>query len=273
MSRMRGRKTVENKLARQYRRSIVAGTPDIEARNRLLVLNLPLIRSAARKLHVTNQRHTAIAELVNVGCIGFLRGLERFDPSMGYRISTFCLYWVKNAIHEHVRESRWTRYMPEAEYRLVMKMHTAMAKLPTGFSAFTDLTALASALNIHEADCHRLFAISQAFLSTETPQSRNGKLKLIDTLVAGAGQRSDGFVSAYEEAARLLAEAMLSLSAEERKALKSWYFDRPYADYMSFEHDVFVDTSSKRRKAILAKLRKVPAVHQARRVLLDFQDR
>jgi RNA polymerase sigma-32 factor len=46
-----------------------------------------------------------MSEVISEGNIGLMRAVERFDPEMGFRLTTYAMWWIKSAIHEHILRS------------------------------------------------------------------------------------------------------------------------------------------------------------------------
>jgi RNA polymerase primary sigma factor len=221
----------ELELTRRYRKSLAQGTPDLEARDALLDAHMGMIEAAAALLRLTNKRHVETRELVHEGCCGFYQGLDRFDPEKGNRVSTYCLYYVKNAMHQHIRDIRFNDYVGEDDYRLLMKMNSEMAKQPMRFNGSVEIADVAAILKISERQCHELFTLTRSFFPLEMGLSRNGDLKLLNVLPADKDARTEEFIAAQEELAALIDEGLSHLSEAQREAVKSYYLHRPYADY------------------------------------------
>ncbi|NRA39472.1 MAG: sigma-70 family RNA polymerase sigma factor, partial [Planctomycetes bacterium] len=96
----------------QVSRKIRAG--DMEARQFMIQSNLRLVVSVAR--HFENQG-LQILDIIEEGNIGLMRAVERFDPDMGCRFSTYGVHWIKQAIRrallEKVKNIRVPAYMSE----------------------------------------------------------------------------------------------------------------------------------------------------------------
>jgi hypothetical protein len=77
--------------------SLRTATDDAAAqlRRRLIESNLRLVVSMARKLGAPG---LSMLDLVQEGNLGLLRAAERYDPTKGYRFSTFATWWVRDAI-------------------------------------------------------------------------------------------------------------------------------------------------------------------------------
>jgi len=73
----------EVELTNQYYR-----TKDVKIRNEIAAHNLRLVIKIANE-YPKNQ------ELISEGCIGLIHGIERFDPTRGYKLSTYVSYWIR----------------------------------------------------------------------------------------------------------------------------------------------------------------------------------
>ena len=79
---------------------------DLAARDRLILAFQPLVRRIARKYTLCSSAAVEdlnLEDLVSEGQPGLIRALDKFDPSLGYRFSTYARWWVKEAIIKYVR--------------------------------------------------------------------------------------------------------------------------------------------------------------------------
>ena len=75
----------------------------LRARARIVKANLRLVALVAER--AARPAHVALEDALQAGCIGLLRGAEKFDPARGYKISTFCYWWIRQAITLEVDRS------------------------------------------------------------------------------------------------------------------------------------------------------------------------
>ena len=68
-----------------------------KAYDRFFCANLRLVVFAAKK-HIVKVQHMSIDDLVQEGCMGLARSIEKFDPERGYKFSTYAYWWIRQAI-------------------------------------------------------------------------------------------------------------------------------------------------------------------------------
>jgi RNA polymerase sigma-B factor len=86
--------------------------PSIKIRNQLVNLNIGLVRREA--YHWKNQCQESFEDLMQVGSIGLINAIERFDVSKGNAFSSFAVPYIKGEIQHYLRDKSPTVRMPRA---------------------------------------------------------------------------------------------------------------------------------------------------------------
>lgn len=86
--------------------------PTIKLRNQLVNLNIGLVRREA--YHWKNQCQESFEDLMQVGSIGLINAIERFDVSKGNAFSSFAVPYIKGEIQHYLRDKSPTVKMPRA---------------------------------------------------------------------------------------------------------------------------------------------------------------
>jgi RNA polymerase sigma-B factor len=81
-----------------------------ELRNQIMELNLGLVKKEAR--HWVNQCHESYEDLLQVGCIGLIRAIERFDLEKGNAFSSFAIPYIRGEIQHYLRDKSCTVRIP-----------------------------------------------------------------------------------------------------------------------------------------------------------------
>lgn len=81
----------------EYALAVRAKQGDNEAKNKLICANLRLVISIAKK-YAASTKSLELLDLIQEGNLGLLKAVERYEPSLGFRFSTYATWWIRQAI-------------------------------------------------------------------------------------------------------------------------------------------------------------------------------
>lgn len=127
-----------------------------EARDHMIQANLRLVVSIAK--HFRN-RGLPMEDLVNEGNVGLVNAVDRFDPNMGSRFSTYAGYWIDQAIRRAVQAAQQLIHIPSYLMEQIGHMRLSARTLEEKFGRPPTLHELAELMQITPRKAR---AISQA---------------------------------------------------------------------------------------------------------------
>lgn len=112
---------------REKELAIRAINGDIQARNELVSANLRLVVMAAKKYNQNTS--LSFEDLIQEGNDGLMRAVKDFKPELGYRFTTYAMYWIKQAISRAILNHSRTIRLPVHIIELQSKYKKAVDAL------------------------------------------------------------------------------------------------------------------------------------------------
>ena len=133
----RERMTDEQELLRRYHHD-----GDLDARQALVEQMLPLVRTLARRYV---NRGEPLDDLIQVGCVGLIKAVDRFDVSRELRFSTFAVPTILGEIKRHFRDRAWSVRVSRGIQERNARIARAVDRLSGRFGRSPTLEELAEA--------------------------------------------------------------------------------------------------------------------------------
>ena len=150
-----------------------------EARNRMIQANLRLVISVAKNFR---NRGLPMEDLINEGNVGLVNAVDRFDPTVGSRFSTYASYWIDQAIRRAIQNATQMIHIPSYLMDQIGQMKIAMRQLENQLGRTPSMDEIARHMDITS---RRAGAISKAIKACTCPNqasSNDEEMSLSDTL-------------------------------------------------------------------------------------------
>ena len=192
---------------------------DKEARARLIESNLRLVISVAKKYR---GRGVPFEDLIQEGNAGLIRAVERFDPALGNRFSTYATWWIRQAVTravaDHARAVRLPSHVVDSLFRLRRAENALSMEL--GRDATEE--ELAERLETKPQEVRRLREVSQpiASISARVGRGEAGEGAEMGELLPDEGASGDYARVELGPWEGTLREAVKSLPEREARVLE-----------------------------------------------------
>ena len=150
----------------------------VEARDVLTQANLRLVVAIAKKYM---NRGLAFADLVQEGNMGLMKAAEKFDSEMGYRFSTYAVWWIRQTIGRAIKEQTRTIHIPAHMMRRVQQVARVSRDLAKDLGREPFPHEIAGEMGLSVKKVREVLHIIHEPISLETPAGVEGA-HLVDIL-------------------------------------------------------------------------------------------
>ena len=186
-----------------------------DSRQRLIRSNLRLAVHIARRYA---NRGIPMSDVIQDANVGLIKAVERFDPTKGFRFSTYAYWWISEEVKRCMKRGTRLVHTPENvvdEIRLLQKtalmLHQTLGRTPSQ-------SELAREIEVSPSRIGELRALASMEVSVDMPVTAEGGVTLGDSLSAGEQSAPDHDML-HRDRKRTLAALLADLSSREKDVL------------------------------------------------------
>ena len=195
-------------------RQATVSTFDPSARNRLLLEQLPQVRSIARRIHSRLPKSVALEDLVHSGVLGLIDALAKYDQGKNVHLHSYAKFRIRGAILDSLRDLDWG---PRDLRHKARRLEQAQQKLEAERGRAAIEPELAAEMGMDLEEFHRFLGDLHAVdLESLEPGIQN---------LSSASQQDPFHICLFLEMKTLLSRAVGALPAKERRVLAFYYFE------------------------------------------------
>lgn len=197
----------------KYGRLVLKG--DEDARHRMISSNLRLVVKIARRYI---NRGMDFLDLIEEGNLGLMRAVEKFDPELGFRFSTYATWWIRQTIERAIMNQTRTIRLPVHVVKELNIYLRAAKELAKDSDQHINPEQIAAMVDKPIEDVKKMIALNEHMGSIDSPIGHDTTKPLVETI---ADDSTDSPETAHSnESLRATVDSWLEqLNANQREVI------------------------------------------------------
>ena len=191
---------------------------DPKARERLIEQHLPLVRALARRY---SGRSEQLEDLIQVGSIGLIKAIDRFDIDRGVELTTYAIPTIIGELKRHFRDKGWAVHVPRRLKELSLQLTQHVEELSGKLGRSPTVAELAERAEVSEEEVVEALEIGQAYSTLSLSSAPGDDDSDLDPL-GSIGTHEPGYETSEDRT--LLLPGFRALDERERKIMHLRFF-------------------------------------------------